>query len=120
MSFMARSPQWSIYYHSLYGQLSTTCSNAIEVAQWVAPSCSWPQPAMDIGVRDGSSNWLAVTPNSLLHGCTPKGPLHGADAVYKSQVLLVGCEGMTFGTLGQHTHGIYLRSDIQDPQGEVD
>ena len=27
-----------------------------EVAQWVAPSCSQPQPATDNGVRDGRSN----------------------------------------------------------------
>ena len=27
-----------------------------EVAQWGAPSCSQPQPAMDNGVRDGRSN----------------------------------------------------------------
>ena len=27
-----------------------------EVAQWGTPSCSRPQSAMDIGVRDGRSN----------------------------------------------------------------
>ena len=40
----------------LWGQLSTTCSNVTEVAQWAAPSCSRPQPATDNGVRDGRSN----------------------------------------------------------------
>ena len=37
-------------------QLSTTCSNFTEVAQWAAPSCSQPQPATNNGVRDGRSN----------------------------------------------------------------
>ena len=39
--------QWKIYYYSLGGQLSTTCTNATEVAQWVAPSCSRQHPATD-------------------------------------------------------------------------
>ena len=33
---MARSLQWGYYYHSLWGQLSTTGSNATEVAKWAA------------------------------------------------------------------------------------
>ena len=41
---MARSHQEEdYYYHLLWGQLSTTCSDATEVAQWAAPSCSQPQ-----------------------------------------------------------------------------
>ena len=46
------------------------CSNATEVTQWGAPSCSGPQPATDNGVRDGRSNWLAVTPHHT-QGNTP-------------------------------------------------
>ena len=40
----------------LCGQLSTTCSNVTQVAQWAASSCSRPQPAMDNDVRDCRSN----------------------------------------------------------------
>ena len=36
----------------MWSQLSTTCSNYTEVAQWGTPSCSRPQPAMDNGARD--------------------------------------------------------------------
>ena len=51
--------QRRIYYHWLWGQFSTTCSNAIEVAQWATPSCIWLQPPTDDGIRDGRSKWLA-------------------------------------------------------------
>ena len=47
----------------MWSQLSTTCSNDTEGAQWGASSCSRPQPAQDNGVRDGRSNWPAVTPS---------------------------------------------------------
>ena len=40
---------------NLLGQLSTTCSNVTQVAQWAASSCSRPQPATDNGVRHGRS-----------------------------------------------------------------
>ena len=52
---MAKS-HWRIYYHRMWVQLSTTCSNFTEVAQWGAPSCSQQQPATDNGDRDGRSN----------------------------------------------------------------
>ena len=42
--------------------INYTCSNATEVAQWAAPSCSLPHSATDNGIIDGRSNWLAVTP----------------------------------------------------------
>ena len=61
--------QWRIYYHIIWVQLSTTCSNFTEVAQRVAPSCSQPQPATDNGVRDGRSNWLVASPT--LHRAVP-------------------------------------------------
>ena len=45
--------QWRIYYHRMWGQLSTTCSNVlIEAAQLGTPSFSQPQPATDNGVRE--------------------------------------------------------------------
>ena len=61
--------QWWIYYHRMWRQLSTTCSNATAVAQRGTPSCSRPLPATDNGVRDGISKWLAVTPT--LHRVVP-------------------------------------------------
>ena len=67
--------QWRIYYHDSCGKLSTTCCNATEVAQWAASGCSWPQSATDNGVRDGRSNWLAVTPHPL-QGSTPECHFH--------------------------------------------
>ena len=56
--------QWIIYYHRMWVQLSTTCSNFTEVSQWGAPSCSQPKSATDNGVRDGRSNWL-VAPTTI-------------------------------------------------------
>ena len=57
----------------MWGQLSTTCSNATDVTQWPAPSCSPPHPAMYNGVRDGKSNWLTVTLHPTA-GSTPWTP----------------------------------------------
>ena len=48
--------QRTIYYHCLWSKLSTTCSNATDVAQRAAPSCSQPQSATNNGVRDGRFN----------------------------------------------------------------
>ena len=50
--------------HILWGQLSTTCSTAIEVTQWAAPGCSRPQPAMD-------STWRQRRQIQLTHRPTP-------------------------------------------------
>ena len=49
---------------NFWGQLSTTCSNVTQAAQWAASSCSRPQPATDNGVRDGRSN---VVENYLIN-----------------------------------------------------
>ena len=49
-----------------------------EVAQWVTPGCSRPQPATDNGVRDDRSNWLVASPPS-----TGQYPL--SSTYYKSQ-----------------------------------
>ena len=46
----------------MWGQLLTTHSNAIVVAQWEAPTCSRPQPATYNSVRDDRYNWLAFIP----------------------------------------------------------
>ena len=72
----------------MWGKLSTTFSNATEVAKLGAPSCSQPQPATDNGISDGRSNWLAVTPT--LHRAAPY-ELHELLAVnvgYKLQDLM--------------------------------
>ena len=53
----------------LWCQLSTTCRNVTEVAQWATPSCSRPQAVTYNGVRYGRLNWLA-TP-SIRMGSTP-------------------------------------------------
>ena len=42
-----KAPRGESTYHCFWGQISTTCSNATEVAQWGAPSFSRPQPVTD-------------------------------------------------------------------------
>ena len=39
---------WRIYYHRMWGQLSTTCSNATEVAQLGTPSCKGAERVYNI------------------------------------------------------------------------
>ena len=82
-------------------------SNATEVAQKGALSCSRPQPASDIGVRDGTSNWLAVTLPPTLHRAAPSElhVLHDVNAGPKSQDLLQpqGGEPSTIGMAAQRT-----------------
>ena len=68
----------------MWGQLSTTCSNATEVAQWAAPSCSRLQPATDNPAR---SNY-PLTPTIQRAVSTELHVLHCASAGYKSQDLL--------------------------------
>ena len=97
--------QWRFYYHRMYGKLSTTCSNADEVSQWGAPSCSRPKPATNNGVKDGRSNWLAVIPHPT-QGSNPWTPrIARCKCSYKSQDLLqqVRREHATFGMPGQGT-----------------
>ena len=59
-SSLAKSPQ----RRNESGQLSTTCSNATEVAKWATPSCSRPHRATDNGIRYGRSKWLVAPPPS--------------------------------------------------------
>ena len=61
------------------------CSNGTEVAQQKDTSCGKPQPATDNGVRDRTSNWLAVTP-TLYRSALAERHLHGANAGHKSQM----------------------------------
>ena len=51
--------QCIIYYHRMWGKLSTTCSNA-KSSPIGAPSCIRPQATTDNGVRDGRSNLLVT------------------------------------------------------------
>ena len=55
-SHLARSSSADNRLQLFVGQISTTCSNATEVAQWATPSCYLPQTAMDNGIRDDRSN----------------------------------------------------------------
>ena len=66
---MARSILLENLPPSLLAKLSTTCSNATEVAWWGALVCRLPQPAIDNGVRDGRSNWLPLPPT--IHRAIP-------------------------------------------------
>ena len=48
MAFMDMcSAKGNLLYHCLWGQLSTTFSNATDETKWATPSCSRPQPATD-------------------------------------------------------------------------
>ena len=83
-----------------------------------------PQPAPDNGVRDGRSNWLAITP-TFHRAVLPELHLHGANAGYKSRDLLqpVGSEHATFGMSGQRTayaasHGTYYYYQVIYAQHE--
>ena len=84
-----------------WGQLSTTCSNATEVAQWAVPSFNRLQSATDNGVRDGWSNWLTVTP-TLYRVVPPKRHLYGANERYKSRVQSTRFAPVAFRILGHH------------------
>ena len=55
-SHLARSPSEENRLPLFAGSNINYCSNATEVAQWATPRCSRPQPAMDNGVRDCTSN----------------------------------------------------------------
>ena len=55
-SFMARSLPVDNLLPQNVGSIINYLQQFTEVAQWGAPSCSRPQPAMDNGVRDGRSN----------------------------------------------------------------
>ena len=85
-SSMTRSiPVKNRLYHSSWGQSSTTCSNCTEIAEWAAPSCSQPQPAMDNFVETlNPIDWHYPHP---LHGRTPWAPLAHTTARCKSEVL---------------------------------
>ena len=81
---MARSlPVENRLTHNV-GLLSTTCSNANEVAQWGAPSCSRPQPATNNCISDGRSNDWPL-PSTLHRAVHPElHVLHGGNAGHKS------------------------------------
>ena len=90
--------------HRMWVQLSTTCSNFTKVAQYGAPSCSQPQPAMDNGVKDGRSNWL-VTPYTGQYPWSSTYCTLQCGLGCKSQDLLhwVSRERATFGMPDQRT-----------------
>ena len=57
--------QSKTYYHRLWGEYSTTYSDATEAAQWTAPSCNQLQSATDNVVRDGRSILIGRYPPLL-------------------------------------------------------
>ena len=102
----------------MWGQLSTSCSNATEVAQWGIPSCSRPQPATGNDVWDGRSNWLAVTPT--LHRAVPPElhVLHGVNVGYKSQdmvQLVTGAQRRVLGYAKQRTASATTQGRLHRP-----
>ena len=116
---MPGASQSRIYYHGMCGQLSTTCSNACEVAKLGAPSCSRPQPATENGVR--AIDW-PLPPT--LYWAVPLAlrALHDANTGNKSQHLLLRLrsEHAAFGMTGQltayaATQGIKLQDITQNP-----
>ena len=84
----------------MWGKLSTTCSNATEVAR-LGASCSRPQP----GVEDGGSSWPAATPTQHTAVILDLHVLYGTHARHNSQDLLqpVRREHTTIGMPGQRT-----------------
>ena len=55
-SSMARSLPVENLLPQNVGSIINYLQQSTEAAQWVTPSCSKPQPAMDNGVRDCRSN----------------------------------------------------------------
>ena len=63
-----RASKLRIYYRIMFGQLSTTRSNATEVIQYGATcSCSRPQLATDNGIRDGRFMYCTVRMRATNH-----------------------------------------------------
>ena len=91
---MAKKPQGRIYHHCLLGQLSTTFSNVTEIGQSATPSCSRSQPATNYAVKNGRSNWLAIT-LILFQGNTPEHLFHSESASSQMSVQQPGSEPRT-------------------------
>ena len=79
-----KSVGWSLWGHILWGQLSTSWSNATELSSPVSPGCRWPQLATDNGVRDGRS----YLPSVALTLCKAVPTEHSANARRKYVCLL--------------------------------
>ena len=107
---MSRSPAEN--YHCLLGELSTTSSNATEVAQWATLSCHRPQPALDNGVRDGIFNRLAVTHHSLQSSWWPCHCL-GSSTRTVQMFATNPCSFTTRGNrVAKRDRNVYVRSHI--------
>ena len=88
---MAKSPQriasgYPSNYYSLRGQLSATCRNATEVAQWAALCCSRPHVAVDY------EQWRQRRQNQLTC-CYPK-PFTGQYPLWIAHQLTSAVGGM--------------------------
>ena len=94
---MGRSIRQETLLPLLWGQLSSTFSNATEVAEWETPSCSRLQQASDNGTSDGRSNLQAVLPERLLHSvsaspqmCLKPSGIEHATLEYKAAACIKG------------------------------
>ena len=85
---MPGASQLRIYEHRMWGQLSTTCSNVTEVAQWGAPvAVDHSQPLTMASETIDPIDWpLPLTIHSAVP--TELHVLYGVNAGYKSQDLL--------------------------------
>ena len=63
------------------GKLATTFSNATEVDQWAAPSCSQPQPATAMASK--AVDWPLL--HTLYRAVPTERRLHGANEGHKSE-----------------------------------
>ena len=93
----------------MWGQLSTTCNNATEVAQWGTPSCSKPRPATDNDVRDDRSNWLVAPPT--LMGSNPDRLVH---VINRYNLNMRGNHLAYAATQGHYLHTVSLSYFILD------
>ena len=99
-SFMARrKKQWRIYYHSLWGQLSTTAVKLLKQT-----NCQLRVAVDHSQLRTMASEMVDPIdwplPPTLYSAVPPERHLLGANADHKSQVQSVERERVTFGTLG--------------------
>ena len=110
--------QWRMYCHRMWGLLLTNCSNVNEIATMGTPSFIRLHPATDNGVRDGRSNWLAVTQNST-QGSTTWAPCI-AHCKWCPQITRLasasGTERSAYGILGQRTACAVTRGIIIEVQ----
>ena len=95
----------------MLGQLSTTCSNATELVQWGAPSCSRQQQLLTMASEKVDPIDWPLPPT--LHKVVPHElhVLHGANAITR---LAAASEALTrvLQMTGQRTAGVATQSTL--------